>query len=91
MEHALPVVARVRALSDRALNQGTEMKEYTILHFSLTLPKGEGQSDIAALLRHLANKIEEVKNINVSDIVFHNEIDDDGQDRPHFTVYYSKK
>ena len=66
------------------------MKEFTILHFALSLPKGEGQNDIAALLRHLANNIEEIKNIEVSDIVFHNEIDDDGQDWPHFTVYYSK-
>jgi len=65
-------------------------ERYTINHFSLSLGRGEGQDNVAALLRHLANQLDEDSVTDISDIVFHNEVDEDGNFRPHFTVYYSR-
>jgi len=64
-------------------------KHYTVNHFSLNLPVGKGQDNVSNLLRHLASTIEaEGEPIEVQDIVFHNDVDQDGNDLPVFTVYY---
>lgn len=62
---------------------------HTTKHFSLSLPQGEGQDNIPDLLRHLAKTIEDEQTINIRDIVFHNEIDSEGNEWPHFTIYYN--
>jgi hypothetical protein len=61
---------------------------YSAKHFSLSLPKGEGQDDVSALLRHLAKNLDEMKGIEILDIVFHGKTDGEGEDWPTFTVYY---
>jgi hypothetical protein len=64
---------------------------FTINHFSLGLPAGEGQSDVMQLLRHLATTIESMEEkIEVQDLVFTNHLDNDGQDWPSFTIYYHR-
>jgi len=62
--------------------------EYASKHFSLSLPHKKGQDNVPNLLRHLANQLEAGKVTDISDIVFHNESDDDGVSWPSFTVYY---
>jgi len=62
--------------------------EYTAKHFSLSLPHKEGQDNVTNLLRHLANQLDKDSITDISDIVFHNESDDDGVSWPNFTVYY---
>lgn len=41
-----------------------------------------------ALLRRVAASIEEFGKVEVQDIVFHSEVDDQGNARPHMTVYF---
>ena len=68
------------------------LTKYTYRSFSQNMPAGAGQDDIPALMRRVADSIEEaqaVADIEVQDIVFANdEITDDG-DYPHFTVYFT--
>jgi hypothetical protein len=64
--------------------------EWTMLHFSLANPKGEGQDDVAALLNRVADTIRSRGSVRVQDITFHDEIDEDGEHAPTMTVYYSR-
>ena len=66
------------------------MKElYTINHFNLGLPEGPDKGNVVKLLNHLAKNIDASEEIaSIQDIVFHNDLDEDGNDWPHFTVYY---
>jgi len=67
-------------------------EEYTINHYSLSLPAGPGKDNIPDLLRHLAASIEKKqgdKDIWIQDIVFDNEVDVNGEFSPSFTVYYT--
>lgn len=64
------------------------MEEYGIKHFSISLPKGANQDDIPVLLNHMSKTISHMGNIDIQDITFSNEIDEDGNDWPSFTVYY---
>ena len=67
-------------------------EEYTIHHFSLSLPNAEGKDNVPNLLKHLAETIEQMENdIEIQDIVFHNDEDAEGNNWPVFTVYYYKK
>lgn len=63
--------------------------QHEIRHFSLSLPAGGGQDNVPKLLMHLAETIQlsETK-LDVQDIVFHDEQDEDGNSWPSFTVYY---
>lgn len=65
-------------------------EEYTCYHFSINLRAGDGQDNVPNLLRHLANSLEKHEYESIQDIVFHNEIDEDGEDYPSFTAYYTK-
>ncbi len=65
--------------------------EWTILHFALANPKGEGQDDVAALLRRVADAIRTHGDIHVHDITFHDELDDEGESWPTMTVYYERE
>ncbi len=58
-----------------------------IHHYSQSTPKGPEQGDCAALLRRVADSIEELGTVTVQDIAFGNEVTDDGL-WPSLTVYF---
>lgn len=61
---------------------------YTSLHFSLANRRGPGQDDIPALLRRVADEIQNYGNVQVLDLILHSEITSDGENWPSVTVYY---
>jgi hypothetical protein len=65
----------------------SDPKAWTVLHFSLSNPAGEGQGDVAALLRRVAETIDRYGDIDVQDVTFHCEVTD-GEDDLKMTVYY---
>jgi hypothetical protein len=67
----------------------SSIESWTVRHFSLANPKGPGQEDVPALLRRLADHLEERGAIDVQDLVFHAERDDEGEDWPTVTVYFN--
>ncbi len=60
----------------------------TVLHFSQSNPSGDGQGDVAALLRRVADSIDGRGDIDVQDITFHSEVTS-GEDDLKITVYYN--
>jgi len=70
-----------------AERDSNDPKAWTVLHFSQSNPSGEGQGDVAALLRRVADSIERYGDITVEDITFHYELTD-GEDDLRITVYY---
>ena len=70
----------VRAMSD----------DWTIFHFSQAHPSGEGQGDVPALLRRVADQIESLGDVQVQDITF-TSAPTDGEDDLHVTVYYDRQ
>ncbi|MEU6711184.1 hypothetical protein ABZ897_06845 [Nonomuraea sp. NPDC046802] len=61
---------------------------YQTRHFSLNNPQGEGQEDVPTLLRRLAATLEEMGSIDIRDVVFHTDTDDEGDPWPFVTVYF---
>ena len=61
---------------------------WTIRHFSQANPAGEGQYDVPALLRRVADTLEELGPVDVQDVVFHQDLDGEGDERPSMTVYF---
>ena len=59
-----------------------------MLHFSQSNPTGENQGDVAALLRRVADSIDELGDIDVQDITFHCDVTD-GEDDLTVTVYFN--
>jgi hypothetical protein len=57
-------------------------------HFSQANPAGPDQADVPALLRRVAGTIEELGEVEILDLVLHEEITPDG-DWPSITVYYA--
>lgn len=66
------------------------MDEWTVLHFSLSNPAGEGQGDVAALLRRVAESLDELGDVDVQDITFQTAVTD-GEDDLTVTVYYHRQ
>ncbi|RHA40069.1 hypothetical protein [Cellulomonas rhizosphaerae] len=64
--------------------------DWTISHFSQANPEGEGQDDVAALLRRVADTIEALGRVDVQDVVLHQDLTG-GEDRPSLTVYYVRR
>lgn len=62
-------------------------ESWSIQSFSLALPEGGDRSDVPALLRHLANNLEEFGPVAVQDITFETEVTADGF-VCSFTVYF---
>ncbi|HTT92190.1 MAG TPA: hypothetical protein VMF65_21735 [Acidimicrobiales bacterium] len=62
---------------------------WTVNHFSQANPEGPGQADVPALLRRVAATIDELGEVEVMDLIMHNEITAEG-DRPSLTVYFHK-
>jgi hypothetical protein len=48
--------------------------EWTIRHFSQSNGAGTGQGDVAALLRRVADTLDELGDVQVQDIAFHSEV-----------------
>ena len=59
----------------------------SVLHFSQSNPPGEGQGDVAALLRRVAESLDQLGEVQVADITFHTWTTDDEDDLT-MTVYY---
>lgn len=60
---------------------------YVICHFSQGNPAGPGQDNVPALLRRVADTIEQLGAVEVQDIVMHTEVDRYGYSHS-LTVYY---
>ena len=63
---------------------------YTTFHFSQSNPTGAGQGDVAALLRRVATTLDELGDIQVSDITFSSEVTGEEDDLT-MTVYYERE
>jgi len=63
--------------------------KWTIFHFSQSNPKGLGQGDVAALLRRVAESVDELGDVQVQDVTFHTE-PTEGEDDLTMTVYYHR-
>jgi hypothetical protein len=63
------------------------MESWTVRHFSTANPAGPGQTDVPALLRRVADSIEQRGDIEVQDVVFRLELEDEGW-CPTMTVYF---
>jgi len=68
----------------------TGSERWTVEHFSQANPEGAGQGDVPALLRRVAGTIADLGDVDVQDVVFHAELDGDGDDRPTMTVYFHR-
>ena len=66
-------------------------QEYTTFHFSQSNPQGPDQGNVPALLRRVADSIAALGDIEVQDIVFHTQLDEDAEWWPSLTVYYSHR
>ncbi|WP_396452887.1 hypothetical protein [Actinomadura sp.] len=60
---------------------------WPIRHFSQANPKGEGQGDVPALLRRVADSIEKLGPVQVQDLILHEEVTADGP-WVSLTVYF---
>jgi hypothetical protein len=65
------------------------MDKWTAFHFSQSNPAGDGQGDVPALLRRVADTLADKGDAEVLDVVFHNDVTAEG-DWPSITVYYSR-
>lgn len=63
---------------------------WTIFHFSQSNGKGPGQGDVPALLRRVADSVEELGDVDVQDITFASEVTA-GEDDLTMTVYYHRQ
>lgn len=64
--------------------------EWIVHHFSQSNPAGPGQGDVAALLRRVAQSVEDLDDVQIQDIAFHSEVAD-GEDDLTVTVYYHRQ
>ena len=64
--------------------------KWTIWHFSQSNPAGVGQGDVAALLRRVADSIDELGDVQVQDVAFHSEVTGEEDDLT-VTVYYHRQ
>ncbi len=60
---------------------------WTINHFSQSNPTGEGQGDVAALLRRVAQTIDDLGDVSIEDITFSSSVTA-GEDDLTVTVYF---
>ena len=64
--------------------------QWSVYHFSQSNPAGEGQGDVAALLRHVADSLKALGNVQVQDVTFSSQ-PTDGEDDLSITVYYPRE
>jgi hypothetical protein len=75
------------ALHD-CLVKSSEPGSWTVRHFSQSNPEGAGVGDVPALLRRVADTLEDLGPVNVIDLVLHDEVTADGEDWYSITVYF---
>ncbi|GAA0357836.1 hypothetical protein GCM10009530_03840 [Microbispora corallina] len=68
----------------------SERITWTMHHFSPANPKGHQQGDVPALLRRVADSIEDLGDVEVHDLIMHTEITAEGP-WPSLTVYFDYK
>jgi hypothetical protein len=68
----------------------SEDDQWTIFHFSRSNPAGPDQGDVPALLRRVADSIEELGDLDVQDITFNSEVTS-SEDDLTMTVYYNRQ
>jgi hypothetical protein len=66
-----------------------EPAAWTVEHFSLANPKGEGQGDVPLLLRRVADVIAGLGTAEVQDLVLHTDVNEFG-DWHSITVYFHR-
>jgi hypothetical protein len=71
-------------------NADQPIDRWTAYHFSQANPDSEGKGDVPALLRRVADTIEELGEVQVSDLVMHSEVTAEGI-WPSLTVYYERR
>ncbi|MFZ7089355.1 hypothetical protein [Curtobacterium sp. RRHDQ10] len=64
-----------------------ERTDWTINHFSQSNPAGDGQGDVAALLRRVAETIDNLGDVSIEDVTFTSSVTE-GEDDLAMTVYY---
>jgi hypothetical protein len=72
-----------RSMGDRA------SEPLPLYRFTVTTTRGPTQDDIATLLHRVADALEEIGAVDVHDITFHVDYDEDGP-WPSMTVYYER-
>jgi hypothetical protein len=65
--------------------------DWPVFHFAKANPAGPDQDDVPALLRSVADSIEKLGDIDVSDICLHDDFDADGEPSPSVVVYYWRR
>ncbi|QCR45073.1 hypothetical protein C1N91_07370 [Curtobacterium sp. SGAir0471] len=63
------------------------MTTWTINHFSQSNPAGTGQGDVAALLRRVAQTIDDLGDVSIEDLTFASSVTA-GEDDLTVTVHY---
>jgi hypothetical protein len=82
-------VRRLRCETGDVSNEAAVPGEWTILNFSQSNPSGDGQGDVAAVLRRVADTLDGLGDVQVQDITFHSNVAD-GEDDLRVTVYYHR-
>lgn len=77
-----------RAVSSRMASEDPRNR-WTVFHFSQGQPLGIGQGDVAALLRRVADSLDELGDVQVLDLTFKTEVTE-GEDDLTVTVYYER-
>jgi hypothetical protein len=65
------------------------VEDWSVFHFAQSNPKGDGQGDVAALLRRVADTIDSLGDAQVQDITF-SSAPTEGEDDLAVTVYYHR-
>jgi hypothetical protein len=68
----------------------SEPTAWSIEHFSQANPIGEGQDDVPALLRRVAESIEALGDVRVQDLLMHTEVTAEGEWHS-LTVYFHRE
>lgn len=68
---------------------GVTTESWSIRHFSQANPEGPEHGDVPRLLRLVADSIEELGEVEVQDVTFHTEINEDGPWHS-MTVYFHR-
>lgn len=64
--------------------------QWSVFHFSRSNPEGPGQGDVAALLRRVADAVDDLGDVQIHDITFTSAVTG-GEDDLSLTVYYDRE